>query len=133
MKTSELIKQRRKELQLTLKDVANSVGVSEATVSRWESGNIANMGRDKIAALAKVLRISPSVIAGYKDINNNSLPLSPHEQNVIIAYRSQPEMQPAVDRLLNVPSEDDNDIIAADMAKTLKAAEKLGTPCPKKK
>ena len=67
MKTSELIKNRRKELHLTMKDVADRVGVSEGTVSRWESGNIANMGRDKIAALAKVLKISPSIIAGYSD------------------------------------------------------------------
>lgn len=67
MNTNELLKNRRKELGLTMKEVANSVGVSEATVSRWESGNIANMGRDKIALLSKVLKISPSSIAGYDD------------------------------------------------------------------
>ncbi len=65
MKTGDLIKQRRKELRLTMKEVADFVGVSEATVSRWETGNIANMGRDKIASLAEILKLSPSVIAGY--------------------------------------------------------------------
>ena len=44
------IKQRRIELGLTMADVAQSVGVSEATISRWESGDIANMKRDKIAS-----------------------------------------------------------------------------------
>lgn len=67
MNTNELIKRRRKELRLTMREVADSVGVSEATVSRWESGNIANMGRDKIALLAKILKISPSQIAGYEE------------------------------------------------------------------
>lgn len=67
MNTNELIKNRRKELRLTMREVADSVGVSEATVSRWESGNIANMGRDKIALLSKVLKISPSQIAGYSE------------------------------------------------------------------
>ncbi len=67
MNANELIKQRRKELNLTQKEVADSVGVSEATVSRWESGNIANMGRDKIALLSKILAISPSIIAGYDE------------------------------------------------------------------
>ena len=43
---------RRKELELTMKQVAEAVGVSEGTVSRWESGAIANMKRDKIYALA---------------------------------------------------------------------------------
>ena len=50
MEIKDILRERRIELDLTMKDVANSVGVSEATVSRWESGEIANMRRDKIAA-----------------------------------------------------------------------------------
>lgn len=66
-KTNTLMRNRRKELGLTMKDVAKAVGVSEATVSRWESGNIANMGRDKINALSKVLNLSPISIMGISD------------------------------------------------------------------
>lgn len=61
------LKKRRKELGLTLKEVAKAVGVSEGTVSRWESGNIANMGRDKIYSLSKVLALSPTEIMGFED------------------------------------------------------------------
>ena len=53
------IKARRMELGLTLEDVAKAVGVGRSTVRKWETGMIKNMGRDKIAALAKVLQISP--------------------------------------------------------------------------
>jgi transcriptional regulator with XRE-family HTH domain len=53
------IKSRRIQLGLTLEDVAQAVGVGRSTVQRWESGLIRNMGRDKIALLAKVLHISP--------------------------------------------------------------------------
>lgn len=53
---------RRIELGLTQKDIAQAVGVAEATVSRWESGNIANMRRDRIAAYAKVLQTTPDFI-----------------------------------------------------------------------
>ena len=53
------IKARRQELGLTLEDVAQAVGVGRSTVRKWETGMIKNMGRDKIAALAKVLQISP--------------------------------------------------------------------------
>ena len=53
------IKNRRLELGLTLEDVAQAVGVGRSTVRKWETGMIKNMGRDKIAALAKILQISP--------------------------------------------------------------------------
>ncbi len=53
---------RRKELGLTMKQVADAVGVSEATVSRWESGTIANMRRDRIQALSVILKTSPNFI-----------------------------------------------------------------------
>lgn len=53
------IKARRVELGLTLEDVARAVGVGRSTVRKWETGMIRNMGRDKIAALAKVLQLNP--------------------------------------------------------------------------
>ena len=59
---SNYLADRRKELDLTQKQIATAVGVSEATVSRWESGAISNMRRDKIALLARVLRVSPEFI-----------------------------------------------------------------------
>ena len=47
---------RRLELGLTQKDIAEAVGVTEATVSRWESGSIANMRRDKIVLQSHIRR-----------------------------------------------------------------------------
>jgi len=63
----ELLRTHRKSKGLTQLDVANAVGVSEATVSRWESGDIENMRRDKIAALSRILGLKPGVIAGYDE------------------------------------------------------------------
>ena len=67
MEVKDLIKNRRLELRLTLSDVAKFVGVNEGTVSRWESGDISNMRRDKIALLSKILQISPLAIMGFDD------------------------------------------------------------------
>ena len=37
---SSVLKAKRKELGLTLTQIAEKIGVTEATVQRWESGNI---------------------------------------------------------------------------------------------
>lgn len=59
---------------MTQLDVANAVGVSEATVSRWESGDIANMKRSRIASLASVLKMSPSIIMGWNEEHEAHMP-----------------------------------------------------------
>lgn len=53
------ISSRRKQLGLTMEQVGQAVGVGKSTVQRWESGQIQNMRRDKIEALANVLQIKP--------------------------------------------------------------------------
>ena len=59
------IKARRKELGLTLEEVGNIVGVGKSTVRKWETGDIANMRRDKIARLAGALQVSPAELMGW--------------------------------------------------------------------
>lgn len=53
------LRDRRLRLGMTMKDVADRVGVSESAVSRWETGDVDNMKRDKILLLANALQISP--------------------------------------------------------------------------
>ena len=60
---------KRKQLNLTLENVGNAVGVSKSTVKKWEDGSISNMKRDKIVALAKVLQISPVLLIETDDID----------------------------------------------------------------
>lgn len=79
MEISKIIKNRRIELGLTLKEVADSLGVAESTVSRYESSDIQNMGIDKIEALAKVLKCSPGYLMGWE---SNQL----HDVNTLAAH-----------------------------------------------
>lgn len=75
----KIIFDRRTALNLTQRDVADYVGVSEATVSRWESGHIDNMRRDRIAKLAKILQISPLVIMGVDEPEPAPAPPAPQK------------------------------------------------------
>lgn len=67
MDVKSILKKRRLEKNLTLDDVGKLVGVSAATISRWESGDIENMRSDKIVKLANALEISPAVILGWNE------------------------------------------------------------------
>ena len=69
------IKDIRKKLGYTMKELSLIVGVSEATISRWESGDIANMKQNNIVSLANALNISPLQVLDFDDtsIKSNSI------------------------------------------------------------
>lgn len=77
MKVNEIIRARRKELGLTLKQVADKLGVSESLISRYESNDVKNMGIDKLIPLAKVLKTTPAYLMGWENNKNFIL-----EQNI---------------------------------------------------
>lgn len=114
MNIGDLIHNRRLELKLTLEEVGDAVGVGKSTVKKWEDGYISNMKRDKIASLARILKISPvSLITGdLEEIVVKEFEFSQHEKKVIQAYRNKPEMQPAIDKLLGLEDE----LVALPMA-----------------
>lgn len=101
---------RRKELGLTLEDVGKEVGVGKSTVRKWENGMIKNMGRDKIASLAKVLHMNPvEFVPGER----NSDALTDEEQQLVSAYRkADTGTRAAVKKLLDIP-EEKNDTAAS--------------------
>lgn len=67
MEFKDILRTRRKELDMTLEEVGKKVGVTKATVQRWESGAIKNLSQDKIAALAAALQISPEYLLGWTE------------------------------------------------------------------
>jgi len=69
MTFGEKIKALRLERGMTLEQVGDIVGVGKSTVRKWESGQIANMRRDKIALLAKALGVTPGYLMGWEPMN----------------------------------------------------------------
>lgn len=76
MEISKLISDRRKELGLTLEEVGKIVGVSKSTVKKWEDGYISNMKRDKIALLAKALKLNPVILITGEDESTSTSQLT---------------------------------------------------------
>lgn len=90
-----ILKERRAALGLTLKQIADAVGVSEATVQRWESGTM-NIKYEKVAALAEVLHVDPAALFGWTDAGTKKQPpdaeeLSQAQKDLISLVARLPE------------------------------------------
>lgn len=74
MRVGERIKSRRKEIGLSAEEVAKELGVSPATVYRYESNDIMNMRIDKLEPIAKALRTTPAYLMGWEDDKKENPP-----------------------------------------------------------
>lgn len=75
LQVGKLIKDKRKYLKITQQEIADYVGVSKSAVSRWESGDIGNMGIDKVSRLSEILQISPlTIINGTGEAKEERMP-----------------------------------------------------------
>ncbi len=76
---NEIIKRRRNDLNLTQDELAKLCSVSTSTIRKWESGDLDQMKRDKMALLAKALEISPLALLGLDDFDLEFAPTSKKE------------------------------------------------------
>jgi repressor LexA len=65
MTFGERVKAQREHMGMTLAQVADKVGVSEATMQRYESGVIKNPAQPKIAALARALNVDVNYLMAW--------------------------------------------------------------------
>ena len=92
----------RKQNNMTLEEVGEIVGVGKSTGRKWETGEIANMRRDKIAKLAEALHTTPAYLMGWNEGEEKSVPvsedaLSNDEKLLIDLFRQIPsESRPLV-------------------------------------
>ena len=75
MTTGERMKLRRKELGLSAEVVAKKLGVSPATVYRYEKGDIEKLPGDILPTLSKVLQTTAAYLMGWEE--DNSVPVPP--------------------------------------------------------
>jgi|GEM_PF-1974272 len=61
------IKSRRKEVSISLQEIADKIGVNKSTIQRYESGNIKDIKRPVIDAIAEILTVNPLWLIGKTD------------------------------------------------------------------
>ncbi len=70
MTINDRIKLRRKELNLSVEDIAKAIGKDRATIYRYECSAIENMPVSIIPPLSKALDCSPAYLMGWEDNPN---------------------------------------------------------------
>lgn len=64
------IKERRKELNISAALLAENVGLSKATIHRYENGDIRNIKMPVLEAMAEILKVNPLWLIGKSSIKD---------------------------------------------------------------
>lgn len=67
MDVGKRIKERRKELNLSVDELAKKLNKNRTTVYRYEKGDIENLPMDILGPLAKALNTTPAYLMGWDD------------------------------------------------------------------
>lgn len=65
--------QKKSELNLSYQDMSEKTGLSKSTLQRYITGDIRNLGLDKLEILAKSLDVTPSYLMGWEDENKDPI------------------------------------------------------------
>lgn len=107
----DMINSRRVALGLTLEQVGDAVGVGKSTVRKWEKGLIKNMGRDKLAALARVLELPPAALIERDTSDEAVEDLSEDLQTLLrLAKHAKPEAVRAAAAVLKAMEGSNHDL-----------------------
>ena len=100
MDIGERIKLRRKELGYSLQEAGDRVGSTASTFRKWEAGEIANMGVDKVKKVAKALDVTPAYLMGWEEKNTpntetsvEGIDLTQSEEEIIKLLRQMDKEQ----------------------------------------
>ncbi|EFD93920.1 DNA-binding helix-turn-helix protein [Megasphaera lornae] len=79
------IKKQRKQNNMTLKDIAVKLGVTESTVQRYETGNISNVSIEMLQKIGKILLVSPAFLLGWDSAEKVVSDLEAHKHKFLDA------------------------------------------------
>lgn len=92
------IRKYREECNMTQKQLAERIGVSNSRVSNWEQG-LNRPDADILAAVCVALDVSPSLLLGIRVTGDD---LTEQERRVLKAFREKDDVRQAVHILLGI-------------------------------
>lgn len=119
MTTGERIKMRRKELGFSAEYVAEQLGVSPATIYRYEKGDIEKMPGNILEPISKILNTTPAYLMGWDT--------APSAEEIV---NGDPELTELLERVRDDPNyrmlfSVTKDATAEDVQKAIKIIQAL--------
>ncbi len=136
MNVGEYIRKLRIENGLSQSDLGKIIGVQRAAVQKWECGRVQNLKRETIKKLSELFNVSPSTFITEEDETDSQINLSPHEKELVTAYRNKPDfIKQSVNKLLDLfdeeptaPPEPSTDNIQGNIANRFEEAANISSP-----
>ena len=101
LRFGNILRELRKSQGLTQGELAAELGVVFSTISMYErKERLPDI--ETLLDLCNFFNVDANYLLGLGAKPQSTINLTPHETKVMTAYRDQPEMQPAVDRLLGI-------------------------------
>ena len=97
------IRQYRESRNLTQKQLADQIGVTNSRISNWEQG-VNRPDVDILADICHALSVSPNELLDFRLADDE---LNEHERHVVVAYRARTGLQQAIDILLGLSEYND--------------------------
>lgn len=100
---SKELKGLRKKCGLTQQELADELKLAKSTISMYENGK-REPDFETEELIADYFNVDINTLRGIKD--KEAAIFSEHEKKVVFAYRSHPDMQKSVDKLLGIEPEE---------------------------
>lgn len=85
------IRQKRHELNLTLEELGEKLGIQKSAISKWERGEVMNIKREYIDKMATLFDVSPQWLMGYEKADQVTLTYeAPGHETVKTTVDGQP-------------------------------------------
>jgi transcriptional regulator with XRE-family HTH domain len=114
MTTGERLHQLRTGKNVTMKEMADAIQVTQSTIYKYENGVVKTIPQAKLYAIAEYLETTVSFLLGIDEDNGFEYVLTLNEQIMLDQYRhldliNQKTVNVLIERLLQAQEEDGKD------------------------
>lgn len=105
MRIGQRIRERRKELKISVDDLAKKLHKDRSTIYRYEKGDIENLPLDILSPIADALDTTPAFLMGWENNEEETTQKIDATTDILIRMERDKNFSEVVELLYNLDSE----------------------------